>query len=41
VYEYFGLTPKMKKIPENPKMSFNGQPNMFLCKIISFIGGIA
>jgi len=28
--------PKMQKIPENPKMSFNGQPNMFFGKIISY-----
>ncbi len=25
---------EMKKIPKNPKLSFNGQPNMFFCKII-------
>jgi len=34
--EYFGLMLEMKKIPKNPKMSFNGQPNMFFGKIISF-----
>jgi hypothetical protein len=36
VCEYFGLMLEMQKILENPKMSFNGQPNMFFGKIISF-----
>jgi hypothetical protein len=35
MYEYFGLMPKTQKILENPKMSSNGQPNMFFGKIIS------
>jgi hypothetical protein len=26
----------MQKIPKNPKMSFNGQPNMFFGMLISF-----
>jgi hypothetical protein len=26
----------MQEILENPKMSFNGQPNMFFGKIISY-----
>jgi len=34
-YEYFSLMSKMQKILENPKMSFNGQSNMFIGKIIS------
>ncbi len=33
MYEYFGLMLEMQKILENPKMSFNGQPNMFFGKI--------
>jgi hypothetical protein len=34
VYEYFGLMLKKQKIRENPKMNFNGQPNMFFGKTI-------
>ncbi len=33
--EYFGLQLEMLKVLENPKMSFNGQQNMFFDKIIS------
>jgi len=36
VYKYFDLIQKMQKILENPKMSFNGQPNMFFDMFISF-----
>jgi hypothetical protein len=35
VYEYFSLMLEMQKIPKSRKMSFNGQSNMFLGKIIS------
>jgi hypothetical protein len=36
VYQYFGLQTKTHKIPKNLKMNFNGQPNMFFGKIISY-----
>jgi len=32
----FGLMPEMQKILEKPKISFNGQPNMFFGMFISF-----
>jgi len=35
MYEYFGLMLETQKIPKNPKMNFDGQPNMFFGKIIS------
>ncbi len=36
MYEYFNLMPKIKKIPKNPELSFNGQPNMFFGMFISY-----
>jgi hypothetical protein len=36
VYEYFGLMLELQEILKNPKMSFNGQSNMFFGKIVSY-----
>jgi len=36
VYDYFSSMPEIQKIPKNPKMSFNGQPNMFFGMFVSF-----
>jgi hypothetical protein len=32
--------PEMQKIPENPKMNINGQPNIFLAMFISCMGDL-